>query len=88
MKGIKITLPIAIGEKCWTINCWVGVNYKSHYEIHENIVCMYEIYEQMINNKKEIQIVPKGRYNYLGVQPYLFATREEAEAKLKELKGE
>ena len=89
-------LPIEIGDKCWTINCWCefgdskkGEPYVvTRYELHENIVSGYDIYKSMINNNLTLNVVPRNETNYKGVQPYLFATLEEAEAKLKELKGE
>lgn len=91
-----IVLPIQIGEKCWTINCWVdygdwkiGEPYTvTKYELHENIVSGYDIYKSMINNKLTLQVKPCAKTNYKGVQPYLFATKEEAKTKLEELKGE
>ena len=93
---LSISLPIPIGEECWTINCWCeygdakkGEPYTvTRYELHENIVSGYEIYKSMINNELTLNVVPRAETNYKGVQPYLFATKEEAELKLKELKGE
>ena len=88
-----IMLPIEIGDKCWTINCWCeygdakkGEPYTvTRYGLHENIVSGYDIYKSMINNNITLNVVPRAETNYNGVQPYLFATKEEAEAKLKEL---
>lgn len=88
-----IVLPIKIGEKCWTINCWcsygdakIGEPYVvTKYELHENIVSGYEIFKSIRDNK--LTITPRAKQNYFGVQPYLFATEEEARAKLKELKN-
>ena len=39
----------------------------------------------MINNNLTLNVVPRAETNYKGVQPYLFATKAEAEAKLEEL---
>lgn len=91
-----IVLPIEIGDKCWTINCWCeygdakkGEPYTvTRYELHENIVSGYDIYKSMINNNLTLNVVPRAETNYKGVQPYLFATKSEALAKLKELQGE
>ena len=88
-----IMLPIEIGDKCWTINCWCeygdakkGEPYAvTRYELHENIVSGYDIYKSMINNNLTLNVVPRAKTNYKGVQPYLFATKAEAEAKLREL---
>lgn len=88
-----IMLPIEIGDKCWTINCWCeygdskkGEPYTvTRYGLHENIVSGYDIYKSMINNNLTLNVVPRAETNYKGVQPYLFATKAEAEAKLKEL---
>ena len=88
-----IMLLIEIGDKCWTINCWCeygdakkGEPYTvTRYGLHENIVSGYDIYKSMINNNLTLNVVPRAETNYNGVQPYLFATKEEAEAKLKEL---
>ena len=91
-----IVLPIEIGDKCWTINCWCeygdakkGEPYTvTRYELHENIVSGYDIYKSMINNNLTLKVVPRAETNYNGVQPYLFATKEEATEKLRELQGE
>ena len=91
-----IVLPIEIGDKCWTINCWCeygdakkGEPYTvTRYELHENIVSGYDIYKSMINNNLTLKVVPRAETNYKGVQPYLFATKEEATEKLRELQGE
>ena len=88
-----IMLPIEIGDKCWTINCWCeygnakkGEPYTvTRHGLHENIVSGYDIYKSMINNNITLNVVPRAETNYKGVQPYLFATKEEAEAKLEEL---
>ena len=89
-----IELPIPIGEKCWTINCYKTYGdvkngepfFATRYELHENIVSGYDIYKSMINDKLTLNVVPRAKTNYTGVQPYLFATEEEAKAKLEELK--
>lgn len=91
-----IILPIPIGEKCWTINCWKeygdakkGEPYSvTRYALHENTVSVYEIYKSMINNELTLQIIPRCKTNYYGITSYVFATKEEAESKLEELKGE
>lgn len=88
-----IVLPIPLGEKCWSINCWQeygdakkGEPYTvTRYSLHENTVSVYEIYKSMINNELTLQVIPRCKINYLGVMPYVFATKEEAQAKLKEL---
>ena len=91
-----IDLPIPIGEKCWTINCYKTYGdvkkgepyYATRYELHENIVSGYDIYKSMINDKLTLNVVPRAKTNYIGVQPYLFATETEARKKLEEMKGE
>ena len=90
-----IELPIPIGEKCWTINCYKTYGdvkkgepyYATKYELHENIVSGYDIYKSMINDKLTLNVVPRAKTNYTGVQPYLYATEEEARAKLEEMKN-
>lgn len=91
-----IVLPIQLGNKCWTINCWCeygdankGEPYVvTRYELHENIVSRYSLFNSMVNGKLDLNITPYAKDNYKGVQPYLFATKEEAQAKLEKLKGE
>ena len=85
---LSISLPIPIGEECWTINCWVEKDGTLSYELHKNIVGCYEVVKSLVNDKLELMIKPYAKKHYFGVQPYLFATKEEAELKLKELKGE
>ena len=47
------------------------------------IICIACDYE----NKLTLNVVPRAETNYKGVQPYLFATKAEAQAKLNKLRG-
>ena len=91
-QGKMIELPCKAGDTVWTINCWQGYGRKelgerhivTRYELHENVCGRIEIHEENYW-KGKVVVIPKEKY--MGVTPWVFLTREEAEKRLKELQG-
>lgn len=91
-RGTLKELPCKVGDTVWTINCWqeygkqeLGERYiVTRYELHENKCSCIEINDK---NYYRGEISIKAKESYKGVTPWVFLTREEAEAKLKELQG-
>ena len=91
--GTLVELPCKVGDTVWTINCWqeygkkeLGEPYSvTRYELHENKCSCIEINDKNCY-RGEISIIAREKYK--GITPYVFLTKAEAEAKLRELKGE
>lgn len=91
--GTLVELPCKVGDTVWTINCWqeygkkeLGEPYSvTRYELHENKCSCIEINDKNCY-RGEISIIAREKHK--GITPYVFLTKAEAEAKLRELKGE
>lgn len=91
--GRLVELPCKVGDTVWTINCWQEYGKKelkeryivTRYELHENKCSCIEINDK---NYYLGEISIKAKESYKGVTPWVFLTREEAEARLKELQEE
>lgn len=91
--GTLVELPCKVGDTVWTINCWqeygkkeLGEPYSvTRYELHENKCSCIEINDKNCY-RGEISIIAREKYK--GITPYVFLTKAEAEAKLRELKGD
>ena len=91
--GTLVELPCKVGDTVWTINCWQEYGKKelgepyivARYELHENKCSCIEINDKNCY-RGEISIIAREKYK--GITPYVFPTKAEAEAKLRELKGE
>lgn len=86
--GKWVELPCKVGDTVWVINAWMEYgdiakgepHYVTRYELVEGKATGVEIYG---NDYRILQDAPQ-----YGVQPYVFTSKAQAEARLKELKGE
>lgn len=87
--GKLVELPCEIGDTVWVINAWMEYGdrtkgepyFVTRYELVEGKATGFEIYG---SDCRIMQNTPRRH----GVQPYVFTSKAQAEARLKKLKGE